>query len=58
MNPASLRDQVTTPGGCTMGGLIVLEDEGVRGAISKAIRRTTVVASKLGCGAKNVNGVE
>ena len=56
-HPAILRDQVTTPGGCTMGGLMVLEEEGVRGAIAKCIRRTTVVASQLGGGGKNVNGV-
>ena len=56
-HPAILRDQVTTPGGCTMGGLMVLEEEGVRGSIAKCIRRTTVVASKLGSGAKNVNGI-
>ena len=56
-HPAIMRDQVTTPGGCTMGGLMVLEEEGVRGSIAKCIRRTTVVASKLGGGAKNVNGV-
>lgn len=56
-HPAILRDQVTTPGGCTMGGLMVLEEEGVRGSIAKCIRRTTVVASKLGGGGKNVNGV-
>lgn len=56
-HPAILRDQVTTPGGCTMGGLMVLEEEGVRGSIAKCIRRTTVVASKLGGGANNVNGV-
>lgn len=55
-HPAILRDQITTPGGCTMGGLMVLEEEGVRGAIAKCIRRTTVVASQLG-GEKNVNGV-
>lgn len=45
-HPAILRDQVTTPGGCTMGGLMVLGEEGVRGAIAKCIRHTTVVASQ------------
>lgn len=52
-----LRNQVTTPGGCTMAGLMTLEEEGVRGSIARCINRTTVVASQLGNGAKNANGV-
>lgn len=56
-HPALLRDEITTSGGCTMGGLMVLKEEGVRGSIANCIRRTTVSASQLGNGAKNVNGV-
>lgn len=55
-HPAVLRDKVSTPGGCTIGGLLVLEEGTVRGAVSRAIREATVVASQLGQGAKNVNG--
>jgi pyrroline-5-carboxylate reductase len=55
-HPAILRDKVSTPGGCTIGGLLVLEEGGVRGAVSRAVREATVVASQLGSGAKNVNG--
>ncbi|KAF2634771.1 pyrroline-5-carboxylate reductase [Massarina eburnea CBS 473.64] len=55
-HPGVLRDKVSTPGGCTIGGLLVLEEGAVRGAVSRAIREATVVASKLGQGAKNVNG--
>ena len=55
-HPAILRDKVSTPGGCTIGGLLVLEEGTVRGAVSRAIREATVVASQLGQGAKNVNG--
>jgi pyrroline-5-carboxylate reductase len=55
-HPAILRDKVSTPGGCTIGGLMVLEEGTVRGAVSRAIREATVVASQLGQGAKNVNG--
>ncbi|KAF2001576.1 pyrroline-5-carboxylate reductase-like protein [Amniculicola lignicola CBS 123094] len=55
-HPAILRDKVSTPGGCTIGGLLVLEEGGVRGAVSRAIREATCVASELGSGAKNVNG--
>lgn len=47
-HPAVLKDKVSTPGGCTIGGLMSLEEDGVRGAVAKAIREATVVASKLG----------
>ncbi|KAF2875174.1 pyrroline-5-carboxylate reductase dimerization-domain-containing protein [Massariosphaeria phaeospora] len=55
-HPAILRDKVSTPGGCTIGGLMVLEEGTVRGVVSRAIREATVVASQLGQGATNVNG--
>ena len=55
-HPAVLRDKVSTPGGCTMGGLMVLEEGGVRGVVSRSVREATVVASQLGQGVKNVNG--
>jgi pyrroline-5-carboxylate reductase len=55
-HPAVLKDKVSTPGGCTIGGLMVLEEGAVRGSVSRAIREATVVASQLGQGAKNVNG--
>ena len=55
-HPAILRDQVTTtPGGCTMAGLMTLGEEDARGSIAKCIR-TTVVASQLGNGVKNMKG--
>lgn len=55
-HPAVLKDKVCTPGGCTIGGLTVLEEGGVRGSVSRAVREATVVASQLGQGAKLVNG--
>lgn len=55
-HPAILRDKVTTPGGCTIGGLLVLEEGCVRGTVSRAVREATVVASQLGKGAQGVNG--
>jgi len=55
-HPAVLKDKVTTPGGCTIGGLMVLEEKGVRGAVSRAVREATVVASQLGAGVKGVKG--
>ncbi|KAF4816844.1 Pyrroline-5-carboxylate reductase [Colletotrichum tropicale] len=55
-HPALLRDKVTTPGGCTIGGLMVLEEGRVRGTIARAVRESTVVASQLGQGVQGVNG--
>jgi pyrroline-5-carboxylate reductase len=55
-HPALLREKVCTPGGCTIGGLMSLEDGGVRGQISRAFREATVIASQLGQGVQNVNG--
>jgi len=55
-HPAMVRDKVMTPGGCTIGGMLVLEEGGLRGTIAKAIREATVVASQLGEGKQGVNG--
>ncbi|KAK0389283.1 hypothetical protein NLU13_2858 [Sarocladium strictum] len=55
-NPAIVRQEICTPGGCTMGGTLVLEEAAVRGTISKAVREATVIASQLGNAAHHVNG--
>ena len=55
-HPALLRDKVSTPGGCTIGGLLVLEEGRVRGTVARAVREATVVASQLGKGVQGVNG--
>jgi pyrroline-5-carboxylate reductase len=55
-HPAMVRDKVMTPGGCTIGGMLVLEEGGLRGTIARAIREATVVASQLGEGKQGVNG--
>jgi len=55
-HPAILRDKVSTPGGCTIGGLLVLEEGRVRGSVARAVREATVVASQLGKGVVGVNG--
>ncbi|TGO22314.1 hypothetical protein BPAE_0173g00140 [Botrytis paeoniae] len=56
VNILRLRDKVSTPGGCTIGGLLVLEEGRVRGAVARAVREATVVAGQLGMGVVGVNG--
>ena len=56
-HPALVREKVCTPGGCTIGGLLELEEGGVRGAVSRSVRKATVVASQLGKGVSGVNGM-
>jgi pyrroline-5-carboxylate reductase len=55
-HPAVLREKVSTPGGCTIGGLLVLEEGTVRGTAARCLRETTEVASDLGKGVQGVNG--
>ena len=55
-HPAMVREKVSTPGGCTIGGLLVLEEGRVRGTVARSVREATVVASQLGMGLKGVNG--
>ncbi|KAK3177019.1 Pyrroline-5-carboxylate reductase [Lepraria neglecta] len=55
-HPALVREKVSTPGGCTIGGLLVLEEGRVRGTVARSVREATVVASQLGMGVKGVNG--
>ncbi|KAI9723388.1 MAG: Pyrroline-5-carboxylate reductase [Candelaria pacifica] len=55
-HPAIVREKVETPGGCTIGGVLVLEEGRVRGTVAKAVREATVVASQLGQGRQGVNG--
>ncbi|KAI9827915.1 MAG: Pyrroline-5-carboxylate reductase [Sarea resinae] len=55
-HPALVREKVSTPGGCTIGGLLVLEEGRVRGTVARAVREATVVASQLGKGVQDVNG--
>ncbi|MBA7490667.1 Pyrroline-5-carboxylate reductase [subsurface metagenome] len=54
-HPALVREKVCTPGGCTIGGLLELEEGGVRGAVSRSVRKATVVAGQLGRGVSGVN---
>jgi len=47
-HPAQIKDAVTTPGGCTIAGLLTLEDGKVRSTIARAIQVATEHASRLG----------
>lgn len=49
-HPAKLKDMVTTPGGCTIDGLIELEEGGLRVTLMKAVDRATKRARELGNG--------
>ncbi|KAK4561747.1 delta 1-pyrroline-5-carboxylate reductase [Recurvomyces mirabilis] len=46
-HPAVLRDKVSTSGGCTTKGLMVLEEGGVRGTVAKAVREAAIAAGQL-----------
>jgi pyrroline-5-carboxylate reductase len=46
-HPAKLKDLVTTPAGCTMDGILELEEGGLRVTLIKAIVRATQRAKEL-----------
>ncbi|EOR03647.1 hypothetical protein E3P92_02225 [Wallemia ichthyophaga] len=48
VHPAALKDSVTTPGGCTIAGLLALEDGKVRSTMARTIQVATSHASGLG----------
>jgi pyrroline-5-carboxylate reductase len=47
-HPASLKDDVTTPGGCTIEGLLTMEDGGVRSALARAVQEATGIVESMG----------
>jgi pyrroline-5-carboxylate reductase len=51
-HPAALRDDVTTPAGCTIGGLLILEDGRVRSVLARAVEEATKIAAHLGTASK------
>jgi pyrroline-5-carboxylate reductase len=46
-HPAKLKDTVTTPAGCTVDGILELEEGGLRVTLIKAIVRATQRAREL-----------
>lgn len=48
MHPAALRDQVTTPAGCTIAGILTMEDGRIRSVLARAVQEAAKVASGLG----------
>jgi pyrroline-5-carboxylate reductase len=48
MHPAALKDQVTTPAGSTIAGLLILEDGRIRSVIARAVEEAAHTAAKLG----------
>lgn len=44
LHPGLLKDQGTSPEGCTIGGLMVLEEAGVRGQLGRALREAVTLA--------------
>jgi pyrroline-5-carboxylate reductase len=50
LHPAALKDQVTTPAGSTIAGLLTMEDGRIRSVLARAIQEATRVASQLGDG--------
>jgi len=47
-HPSVLKDQVTTPGGCTIAGLGVMEDGKIRSVLARTVEEAARVAGKLG----------
>jgi pyrroline-5-carboxylate reductase len=49
-HPALLKDAVTTPAGCTVDGILELEEGGLRVTLIKAVKRATARAKELAAG--------
>lgn len=47
-HPAALKDEVTTPAGCTIAGLLTMEDGRIRSTLARTIEEATRTAAGLG----------
>ena len=50
IDPAALKDDVTTPAGCTIAGILALEDGRIRSVLSRAVEVASVRAGELASG--------
>lgn len=48
VHPGVLKDQGTSPEGCTIGGLMVMEEGAVRGHVGRAVREAVTLARLMG----------
>jgi pyrroline-5-carboxylate reductase len=49
-HPAALKDDVTTPAGCTIAGILALEDGKIRSVLSRAVEVASARAGELATG--------
>jgi len=54
-HPAALRDDVTTPAGCTIAGLLMLEDGRIRSVLARAVEEATKIAAHLGTSTSKIS---
>jgi pyrroline-5-carboxylate reductase len=47
-HPAALRDRVTTPAGCTIAGLFMMEEGRIRSTLARTVQEAAQVAASLG----------
>jgi pyrroline-5-carboxylate reductase len=47
-HPAMLKDEVTTPAGCTISALLIMEDGKIRSTLARAVEEATRTAAELG----------
>lgn len=47
-SPTTVLDKVSTPSGCAVAGLQILEEDRLREMVAKAVKETSIVASQLG----------
>lgn len=47
-HPAALKDDVTTPAGCTIAGILTLEDGRIRSVLARAVEVASLRAGELG----------
>lgn len=47
LHPAALKSRITTPAGTTIGGLLKLEDSGIRGPIARAVEESANISASF-----------